>query len=332
MPVKFRDSININDSYTLPATDGSADQVIKTDGSGNLSFTNQSGGSSTLNVEKNILTGNGSATAFTVSSTIASENNTQIYIDGVYQSKDNYSTSGTTVTFSTAPPNGAEIEVIHYVSVQGVIKTDKSTADGSNTAFTSSLTILDENNTQVYIDGVYQSKDNYTTSGNIVTLSTAPGNGAIVEIVHIKASDVSTIAGDQFTGNGSTTAFTLSKNIEDENTTFVFINGVYQEKTMYSISGTTLTFSTAPQSGYSIEVMHFTTISLEAGATIQRGTTAQRPSSPIGGLTRWNTTTLKLEVWNGTAWYNIGPDYPFTTDITTITADIATLTADSTKR
>lgn len=317
------------DTLTLVAGDNI---TLSTNASTDTITVASSAGSTTLNVEKNILTGNGSATAFTVSSTIASENNTQIYIDGVYQSKDNYSTSGTTVTFSTAPPNGAEIEVIHYVSVQGVIKTDKSTANGSNTAFTSSLTILDENNTQVYIDGVYQSKDNYTTSGNIVTLSTAPGNGAIVEIVHIKASDVSTIAGNQFTGNGSATAFTLSKSIEDENTTFVFINGVYQEKTMYSISGTTLTFSTAPQSGYSIEVMHFTTISLEAGATIQRGTTVQRPSSPIGGLTRWNTTTLKLEVWNGSAWYDIGPDYPFRTDTTIITADNASLTADSTKR
>ncbi len=35
-----------SDSYTLPNTDGSADQVLKTDGSGNLSWTDQSGGSS----------------------------------------------------------------------------------------------------------------------------------------------------------------------------------------------------------------------------------------------------------------------------------------------
>ena len=286
-----------------------------------ITIASTASGSTQLNVEKNILTGDGSTVAFTVSSSIVSENNTQVYIDGVYQSKDNYSTSGSTVTFTTAPPNGAEIEIIHFVSVQGVIRTDSFTANGSDTVFTSSLTILDENNTQVYIDGVYQSKDNYTTSGNNITFSTAPGNTSIVEIVHIKASDVSTISGDLFTGDNSTTDFTLSNAIEDENTTFVFINGVYQEKSTYSISGTTLTFSTAPQSGYTIEVMSFTTISIDDGSTIQRGTTAQRPPSPISGLTRWNTTTLKMEVWNGTAWYNIGPDYPFTADITTITAD-----------
>ena len=39
MPVKFRDTININDSYTFPSADGTANQAIVTDGSGNLSFT-----------------------------------------------------------------------------------------------------------------------------------------------------------------------------------------------------------------------------------------------------------------------------------------------------
>jgi hypothetical protein len=125
-----------------------------------------SAGSTSLNVEKNILAGDGSTVAFTVSSSIVSENNTQVYIDGVYQSKDNYSTSGSTVTFTTAPPNGAEIEIIHFVSVQGAIKLDSFTGDNSSVAFTTGASIIDENNTQIYIDGVYQSKDNYTTSGN----------------------------------------------------------------------------------------------------------------------------------------------------------------------
>jgi hypothetical protein len=40
------------------------------------------------------------------------ENNTQVYIDGVYQNKDTYSVSGTTLTFSTAPPNGSAVEAM----------------------------------------------------------------------------------------------------------------------------------------------------------------------------------------------------------------------------
>jgi hypothetical protein len=57
-------------------------------------------------------TGNGSTTAFTLGIAPLSENNTQVYIDGVYQEKGTYSVSGTTLTFSTAPPNLSGIEVM----------------------------------------------------------------------------------------------------------------------------------------------------------------------------------------------------------------------------
>ena len=58
-----------------------------------------------------------------------------------------------------------------------------------------------------------------------------------------------------FTGTGSQTIFTLSSASLGENFTFVYINGVYQQKNTYTVSGTTLTFSTAPPLTSSIEVM-----------------------------------------------------------------------------
>ena len=57
-------------------------------------------------------TGNGSTVNFTLGIDPKSENNTQVYIDGVYQQKGTYSVSGTTLTFSTAPPNLSGIEVM----------------------------------------------------------------------------------------------------------------------------------------------------------------------------------------------------------------------------
>ena len=60
---------------------------------------------------------------------------------------------------------------------------------------------------------------------------------------------------DNFTGTGSQTVFTLSSASLGENFTFVYINGVYQQKNTYTISGTTLTFSQAPPVTSSIEVM-----------------------------------------------------------------------------
>jgi hypothetical protein len=58
-----------------------------------------------------------------------------------------------------------------------------------------------------------------------------------------------------FTGTGSQTVFTLSAASFGKNYTFVYINGVYQNKNTYTVSNTTLTFSGAPPLTSLIEVM-----------------------------------------------------------------------------
>lgn len=56
------------------------------------------------------------------------------------------------------------------------------------------------------------------------------------------------------TGTGSNVAFTLASAPNSENTTNVYVNGVYQQKNTYSVAGVTLTFSEAPPVTSSIEV------------------------------------------------------------------------------
>lgn len=72
--------------------------------------------------------------------------------------------------------------------------------------------------------------------------------------------DITGIAGasvvENFTGTGAQTAFTLSNPPFSENSTNVYINGVYQQKNTYSVSGVTLTFSEAPPATSSIEVSY----------------------------------------------------------------------------
>ena len=60
---------------------------------------------------------------------------------------------------------------------------------------------------------------------------------------------------NNFTGTGSQTVFTLSATSFGEDYTFVYINGVYQNKNTYTVSGTSLTFSEAPPVTSKIEVM-----------------------------------------------------------------------------
>ena len=59
---------------------------------------------------------------------------------------------------------------------------------------------------------------------------------------------------DEFTGDGSTTAFTLSKSIasNNEDRLIIFNEGVFQRQDSYTLSGTTLTFDTAPANGNKI--------------------------------------------------------------------------------
>lgn len=57
-----------------------------------------------------------------------------------------------------------------------------------------------------------------------------------------------------FTGDGSTTIFTLPVAPNSENWINVFINGVYQYKNTYTVSNDQLTFSEAPPDTSKIEV------------------------------------------------------------------------------
>ena len=67
----------------------------------------------------------------------------------------------------------------------------------------------------------------------------------------------STMVVDDFTGTGSTLIFTLSNSPRSENNIQVYINGVYQNKSSFTLSGATLTFSEAPPLTSLIEVTYF---------------------------------------------------------------------------
>ena len=70
----------------------------------------------------------------------------------------------------------------------------------------------------------------------------------MVHIGNTPASNFASVTKDTFSGDGSTTAFTLSK-AATTNGVAVFVENVRQEPTTaYAVSGTTLTFTAAPVS------------------------------------------------------------------------------------
>ena len=138
--------------------------------------------------------------------------------------------------------------------------TNVYTGDGSTTAFTLSQSVDSVNNLIVFIDGVYQVPTAaYTVSGTTLTMTAAPANTRKIVAYSVQSAISGTnLNQNSFTGNGSAVAFTLSIAPVNENNTQVFLDGVYQHKSTYATSGTTLTFDTAPASGVAIEVMIFT--------------------------------------------------------------------------
>lgn len=104
-------TINIGTS----PNDGTGDPLRNAFNKANLNFTELYAMPSGADNYVDNFSGDGSTVAFTLSNSVANENDTNIYISGVYQSKDNYTVSGTTLTFSTAPPNGTSVEVMSSI-------------------------------------------------------------------------------------------------------------------------------------------------------------------------------------------------------------------------
>ena len=114
----------------------------------------------------------------------------------------------------------------------------------------------------------------------------------------------STVTLDEFDGDGSDTAFTLSQSASTA-TVIVSINGTVQEATnTYTVSGTTLTFNEAPVTGDKIQVRNFYSGSdLQPASKFQSYTTTERNSlSPSNGDVIYNSTTHKFQGYANGSW------------------------------
>lgn len=148
--------------------------------------------------------------------------------------------------------------------------------------FTNSGVILSGGKLYAYAAGTTTPKPTYTSSsgntahtnpiildsagrvpGGEIWLLSAPYKFALYTSADVLIATYDNISGlgaaafqvNNFTGTGSQTVFTLSSASLGEDFTFVYINGVYQQKNTYTVSGVTLTFSQAPPYTSSIEVM-----------------------------------------------------------------------------
>ena len=98
------------------------------------------------------------------------------------------------------------------------------------------------------------------------------GDKAELRITAVVLEEVSTSTSswntDIFAGDGSDTTFTLTQAATDEKYLQVYIDGAFQAHNTYSVSGTTLTFATAPANSRVITVYHIEPVALGTADTI----------------------------------------------------------------
>ena len=150
---------------------------------------------------------------------------------------------------------------------------DTFTGNGSNRTFALTVTPANEDAIMVFIDGAYQEKGDYVLTNASLVLGTAPLANEKIAVHTITSSvhDGTSAVNNQFTATANQTAFTLSQDPKSENNTQVYINGVYQQKTDYTVVGTTLTFDTGLTVGDVVEVNMFTVSTLGNTDTVTEG-------------------------------------------------------------
>ena len=164
---------------------GSAGQALKVNSGGTaLEFGDVS---VSLSYTKGTFTGDNSTTAFTIDSGRAVDD-VLVYVNGfLLTPTSDYTISGTTLTFVTAPATSAEI-VVRYLPLNngGIYTNDTATGDNSTTAFTidSGRTVED---VIVTVNGVtLVPATDYTISGTTLTFTTAPTTSAEISIRYLR--------------------------------------------------------------------------------------------------------------------------------------------------
>ena len=182
--IKAPDSIASNLTLTLPSADGTNGQALITNGSGTLSFTTLS---TTLTYSSGTAVGDNSTTAFTISSG-RSVQDVLVFVNGfMLTPTTDYTISGTTLTFITAPATSAEI-TYRYLPLGGAYTSADFTGNGSATTITidAGRAVAD---VLVVVNGLtLVPTTDYTISGTTLTFVTAPANLAEITVRYLRLS------------------------------------------------------------------------------------------------------------------------------------------------
>jgi len=183
-------------------------------------------------------TGDGSTTTFTLTQGAASANDLTVVVNNVRQepgtgSKSYTLTAPTSLVFNTAPAASDEIYVINPTQVESIVRAG-DISSGAITGQTAETTSADDD----------------------VILMFDTSAGALRKVTKTNFSPALTYTSAAATGDGSDTTFTINSG-RSVNDVLVIVNGaILIPTTDYTISGTTLTFITAPAADAEISIRY----------------------------------------------------------------------------
>ncbi len=195
-------------------------------------------GPETGSFEKQTFTADGSTTTFTLNYTVGSSSAILVSVSGVLQEPEvayNIASGGTTIVFTGAPESGETIFLV-YLGVAYDAGTLLGT--GAITGQTAESSVADDDLILIY-----------DTSATALRKMTKANFAPSVSLSYAVNSNL--------TGDGSTTGFTIGTSSRSQNDILVTVNGVvFHPSDDYTLSGTTLTFSTPPSASAEIRVRY----------------------------------------------------------------------------
>ena len=178
------------------------------------------------------------------------------------------------------------------------------TGDGTNATFDLDFPVAQAGQLLVSLDGIVQEPNfafniSMSSGDPKITFAAAPVNGARIFIVYLGRTLLSMTSAlasphiDEFNGNGSTTAFTLTQTPagNGSNNFIVFVDNVYQRygsSYAFTVSGATITFTSAPPSGTNniqvIQLSQANTLNTVSDSTITKAKLSFDPADDATAL------------------------------------------------
>jgi hypothetical protein len=246
--------------------------------------------------------GTGSQTAFTMTVAPANTSSIIVAVTGVLQSPDTYSVSGTTLTFSAAPPSGTSNISVRYLGIpaSGVTTTayrtvTNFTATAGQTSF--SVPSYTVGYIDVYRNGVRLVSTDYTaTTGTTVVLANACTVGdSVVTESFLVSSVLNAIPATNASINSSYLASGVARANWGAGGILQVVQGTYATETSFtstSFIATNLTASITPASSTN-KVLVSAVLPLQSGSSgiitysLYRGATNLNSA----GFGRWYTAS-----------------------------------------